>query len=155
MTLESALEQSFAQVIRDNEATLAAIRINCSALGLDQVPVADDEEEPLEQKPLPCITLTATRQGEDPPASGVFEVTLQIDAEAKSVKPEGDGMSLDDIFEGATRPLKYPALFGKLNSTTKGCFCYGMPRRMDGMSQSAHQSSWVRSATATFVVALT
>ena len=154
MTLEAALESAYMTLLRAEEPTLAAVRVNRAAAGLAQTGVSSDTGAiPFEFLPLPCITLTAARGAEDPPASGVFEVTLTIEAEATD-QPTGADLTADTLFSTAIRPLLYVRLHVLLSAAYPALICYGMPRRMDGMSQTAGDATFIRTATATFVCAL-
>jgi len=109
MTLENAVETAYASILRTYQTELAAIRINLASTGLDQVPVADDEgEQPLTQLPVPVIRLRAEASGEEEVRnSGAYAVELEISVEDAAVKPVGEGLSMDDLFALATRPLLY------------------------------------------------
>lgn len=154
MSLELELEKAYAAVMQANEPTLAAIDIRLASAGLEQAPPIEpaDESQPVGKQPLPNVTLTAKRVQENPPNSGVYEVSLLIEWTEVAAREGSDGKRSDTLFSAAIRPLRYTNLKDMLSAAPGTCIkVLGIQSRGSAASSQVIEAFEIRSLTAVFI----
>jgi hypothetical protein len=154
MTLEGAVESAFSAVLRTYQPELAEVRINLACFGLNQTEVVSDTQ-PVEYQPMPCITLTAMSGEELVRNSGAYSVMLEIRVETSAVAEDG-AMSIDDLYNYATRPLIYasPSFVSVMDAGEPTLRMHGINRRQSTSDQEAGDAFYARTKTVEIVCAL-
>lgn len=150
MSVERALEEAYKAVAIANESPfLTDIPF---LLSTDTANGTDPDK-----LPLPSITLTAQRQQEQPPNSGVYPVELFIEVRDAAVREDGPAIRLDELYTHAIRPLLYKPIPGMITAAGQALSlkCFGMPERTESGQIVFGEGMLTRSATALFICSCT
>lgn len=154
-TLESLVESAYSAALRTNQTELVDIRINLASSGINQTTTAADDNSgrAATTLPIPCIRLRAeaTSQTIGSANTPKWAVLLEVEVEQKANLGEGDGLTLDDLYNLATRPFYYgsPTLAATLEAGNAALRVHGVSKRGEALQQEQLEATMVRRSTVT------